>query len=255
MTGMLDGRVALVTGAASGIGRSTALAFARNGARVVVADMVDDLGRETVDLIEAAGGEAIFVSTDVSQRAEVERLVKTAVDTFGGLHCAHNNAGIEGGAPPGTQFHTYPEETWDKLIGINLKGVWQCMQVEIAQMLDQGGGSIVNTASVLGLVGAGNGAYVASKHGVVGLTKAAALEYATRGIRINAVCPGAIDTPMVQRVAARSPERHRQLLAAEPIGRLGQPEEIAEAVVWLSSEAASFLTGVALPVDGGWIAR
>jgi NAD(P)-dependent dehydrogenase (short-subunit alcohol dehydrogenase family) len=255
MAGILDGRVALVTGAASGIGRSSALAFAQHGAKVVAADIVDDQGRETVDLIVAAGGEAIFVSTNVSRRADVERLVKTAVETFGRLDCAHNNAGIEGGAPPGTRFHTYPEDIWDQVLAINLKGVWHCMQAEIAQMLDQGGGTIVNTASVLGLVGGGGGAYVASKHGVVGLTKSAALEYATHGIRINAVCPGAIDTPMVQRVATRSPERHRQLVAAEPIGRLGQPDEIAAAVVWLSSDAASFMTGVALPVDGGWVAR
>jgi NAD(P)-dependent dehydrogenase (short-subunit alcohol dehydrogenase family) len=186
----------------------------------------------------------------------VERLVRTAVDAFGGLDCAHNNAGIEGGAPAGSEFHTYPEEMWDRLLSINLKGVWLCMQAEIAQMLAQGGGTIVNTASVAGLVGApGMGAYAAAKHGVVGLTKVAALEYATRGIRVNAVCPGVIDTPMVQRGIARRPEIEPFFLAGEPIGRFGQPEEVAETVTWLCSDAASFLTGVALPVDGGWVAR
>jgi NAD(P)-dependent dehydrogenase (short-subunit alcohol dehydrogenase family) len=245
----------VVTGAASGIGRSSALAFAREGARVVVADVLDDQGRETVDRIETAGGEAIFVPADVSRRSDVERLVRRAVETFGRLDCAHNNAGIEGGAPAGSEFHTYPEEMWDRVLSINLKGVWLCMQAEIAQILAQGG-TIVNTASVAGLVGApGMGAYAAAKHGVVGLTKVAALEYATRGIRVNAVCPGVIDTPMVQRGIARRPEIERFFLAGEPMGRFGQPEEIAEAVVWLCSDAASFLTGVALPVDGGWVAR
>jgi NAD(P)-dependent dehydrogenase (short-subunit alcohol dehydrogenase family) len=255
MTGRLDGRVALVTGAASGIGRSSALAFAEHGAKVVVADVLEEQGRQTVDLIESAGGEAIFVPADVSRRGDVERLVRTAVETLGRLDCAHNNAGIEGAAPPGTAFHTYPEEVWDQVLSINLKGVWLCMQAEITQMLTQGGGSIVNTASIAGLVGGFGSAYSAAKHGVVGLTKTAALEYATRGIRVNAVCPGVIATPMIERVFARRPEVEPLMLAGEPIGRLGRPEEIAAAVVWLSSDAASFLTGVALPVDGGWVAR
>jgi len=255
MAGNLDRRVALVTGAASGIGRSSALAFAEDGARVVVADVVDEQGRETVDRIEAAGGEAIYVRADVSRRGDVERLVRTAVETFGRLDCAHNNAGIEGAAPVGTEFHTYPEESWEQVLGVNLKGVWLCMQAEIAQMLTQGGGTIVNTASVAGLVGGFGGAYSASKHGVVGLTKVAALEYATRGIRVNAVCPGVIRTPMVERVFARRPEVEQPLNAGHPVGRFGRPEEIAAAVVWLSSDTASFLTGVALPVDGGWVAR
>jgi NAD(P)-dependent dehydrogenase (short-subunit alcohol dehydrogenase family) len=256
MDGVLGGRVALVTGAASGIGRSSAMAFAQQGARVVVADVHDDQGRETVDRIESAGGDAIFVPADVSRRADVERLVRTAVETFGRLDCAHNNAGIEGAAPLGTEFHTYPEEIWDQVLGINLKGVWLCMQAEITQMLTQGGGTIVNTASVAGLVGgAANGAYVASKHGVVGLTKVAALAYAMHGIRVNAVCPGVIDTPMVERIVASRPEWGKFALAREPIGRFGRPDEVAAAVVWLSSEAASFLTGVALPVDGGLVAR
>jgi len=252
---MLDGRVALVTGAASGIGRSSALAFATNGARVVVADILEEQGRETVDLIEAAGGEAIFVPADVSRRGDVEGLIKAAVDTYGRLDCAHNNAGIEGTGPPGAEFHTLPDDAWDQVLRINLKGVWLCMQTEIAQMLTQGGGAIVNTASIAGLVGGFGAAYSAAKHGVVGLTRTAALAYATRGIRVNAVCPGVIDTPMVARVRARRPDFDEFAVMGEPIGRLGQPEEIAEAVVWLSSDAASFVTGVALPVDGGWVAR
>ncbi|MGI9148486.1 MAG: SDR family oxidoreductase [Chloroflexota bacterium] len=255
MTRKLNGRVALVTGAASGIGRSTALAFANEGAKILVADVLADQGRETVDLIEAAGGEAIYVQTDVSRPADVERMVKTAVDTFGRLDCAHNNAGIEGATPAGAEFHTIPEQVWDQVLSINLKGVWLCMQMEIRHMLTQGGGTIVNTASIAGLVGGFGGAYSAAKHGVVGLTKVAALEYATRGIRVNAVCPGVIHTPMIERVFARRPEAEQFFKAAEPIGRLGTPEEIAAAVVWLSSDAASFLTGVALPVDGGWVAR
>jgi NAD(P)-dependent dehydrogenase (short-subunit alcohol dehydrogenase family) len=252
---MLEGRVALVTGAASGIGRSSALAFAQSGARVVAADVLEEQGRETVDQIEAAGGEAIFVAADVSRSEDVTRLVATALEIYGRLDCAHNNAGVEGAPPIGTQFHTYPEAVWDQVLSINLKGVWLCMQAEIAQMLTQGGGTIVNTASVAGLVGAGSGAYVSSKHGVIGLTKCAALEYAKRNIRVNAVCPGAIDTPMVERVSARWREFRSVAIASEPIGRLGRPEEIAAAVVWLSSDAASFMTGVALPIDGGWVAR
>jgi NAD(P)-dependent dehydrogenase (short-subunit alcohol dehydrogenase family) len=255
MPGKLDGRVALVTGAASGIGRASALAFAADGARVVVADVSDEQGRETVDLIESAGGEAMFVPADVASRGDVEALVRAAVETYGRLDCAHNNAGIEGASPPGTMFHEYPDELWDQVLSINLKGVWLCMRAEIIQMLAQGGGAIVNTASIAGLVGGFGGAYSAAKHGVVGLTKVAALEYATRGIRVNAVCPGGIRTPMLERVFARRPETEQAFIAGEPVGRLGTPEEIAAAVVWLCSDGASFLTGVALPVDGGWVAR
>ena len=250
-----NGRVALVTGAASGIGRSTALAFGEKGAKVVLADVLADQGRETVDRIEAAGGEAIYVPADVSRPADVERLVKTTVDTFGRLDCAHNNAGIEGAAPAGTEFHNFPEDVWDRVLSINLKGVWLCMKAEIAQMLTQGGGTIVNTASIAGLVGGFGGAYSAAKHGIVGLTKVAAVEYATRGIRVNAVCPGVIQTPMIERVFARRPEVEQSYIAGGPVGRFGRPEEIAAAVVWLSSDADSFLTSVALPVDGGWVAR
>jgi NAD(P)-dependent dehydrogenase (short-subunit alcohol dehydrogenase family) len=255
MTARFNGRVALVTGAASGIGRSSALAFGQEGAKVVVADVLADQGRETVDRIEAAGGEAIYVPADVSRPADVERLVRTTVDTFGRLDCAHNNAGIEGAAPAGTEFHNFPEDVWDRVLSINLKGVWLCMKAEIAQMLRRGGGTIVNTASIAGLVGGFGGAYSAAKHGVVGLTKVAAVEYATRGIRVNAVCPGVIQTPMIERVFARRPEAEQSYIAGGPVGRFGRPEEIAAAVVWLSSDAASFITGVALPVDGGWVAR
>jgi NAD(P)-dependent dehydrogenase (short-subunit alcohol dehydrogenase family) len=255
MPGKLDVRVALVTGAASGIGRCTALAFAAEGARVVVSDVQSEPGRATVDLIETAGGEAIFVAADVSRREDVERLVSTGVETFGRLDYAHNNAGVSGLAQPGTEFHMYPEQLWDQVLGINLKGVWLCMQAEIAHMLGHGGGAIVNTASIAGLVGGFGGAYSAAKHGVVGLTRVAALEYAARGIRVNAVCPGVIETPMVDQLFASRPQVRDFLLSGEPIGRFGRPEEIAVAVVWLCSDAASFLTGVALPVDGGWVAR
>ena len=251
----LQGRVALVTGAASGIGRATALAFAESGARVVVADVAEEQGRQTVDQIESAGGDAIFVKADASRVEDVERLVTKAVETYGRLDCAHNNAGIEGTTPPGTLFHTYPEDVWDEVININLKGVWLCMRAEIAQMLRQGGGSIVNTASVAGLVGGFGAAYTAAKHGVVGLTKTAALDYATQKIRVNAVCPGGIRTPMLERVFARRPELEPAFTQGEPMGRLGRPDEIAAAVVWLCCDEASFLTGVALPVDGGWVAR
>jgi NAD(P)-dependent dehydrogenase (short-subunit alcohol dehydrogenase family) len=253
MAGWLTGKVALVTGAGSGIGRASALTFSREGAKVVVADVVIEGGEETVGMIKKAGGEALFVRADVSQAAEVEALINTAVATYGRLDCAHNNAGIAGKA---TTIADSTEESWDRTIAINLKGVWLCMKYEIPQMLKQGGGAIVNTASDAGLIGVRRGgAYVASKHGVVGLTKTAALEYAKAGIRVNAVCPGPIDTPMLQRGASRFPQVVEKMVAAQPGGRLGRPEEIAEAAVWLCSEAASFVTGHALPVDGGYMAQ
>ena len=254
---MLDGRVAVVTGAASGIGRSSALAFANKGARVVVADVLDELGRETVDLIEAAGGEAIFVPADVSRRGDVEGLVKAAVETYGRLDCAHNNAGIEGTGPPGAEFHTLPDDAWDQVLSVNLKGVWLCMQAEIAQMLGQGGGAIVNTASIFGLVGSPNTtpAYVAAKHGVAGLTKAAAVEYGRERIRVNAVCPGPIRTPMMARLLGERPDAEQRFVRGGPLKRLGEPEEIAETVAWLCSDRASYVTGVPMPVDGGFMAQ
>lgn len=253
MARLVEGKIALVTGGGSGIGRATALVFAREGAKVVVADIVVPGGEETVQLIKQAGGEALFVKADVAQAAEVEALVRKAVDTYGRLDCAHNNAGIEGATG---RTADYTEEEWDRVIAINLKGVWLCMKYEIPQMLKQGGGAIVNTASDAGLLGVPQmPAYVASKHGVVGLTKTAALEYAKSGIRVNAVCPGVIHTPMVERITGQRPGRAERMTAAEPVGRMGKPEEIAEAVVWLCSEAASFVTGVPMPVDGGIAAQ
>jgi NAD(P)-dependent dehydrogenase (short-subunit alcohol dehydrogenase family) len=249
MTGLVAGKVALVTGGGSGIGRASALTFAREGAKVVVADVAVEGGEETVRLIQQHGGEAIFVKTDVARAAEVEALVARAVQTYGRLDCAHNNAGIEGAAATTVD---YAEDAWERVIAVNLKGVWLCMKYEIPQLLKQGGGALVNTASTAGLVGyRGGSAYVASKHGVVGLTKTAALEYAKAGVRVNAVCPGAIDTPMMGRLTGNRPQRAERMAAAEPVGRMGRPEEIAEAVVWLCSEAASFVTGHAMAVDGG----
>jgi NAD(P)-dependent dehydrogenase (short-subunit alcohol dehydrogenase family) len=253
MAGELEGKVALVTGASAGIGRESALAFASAGARVVVSDVVVDGGEETVAGIEAAGGEAMFVRADVSQTAEVEALVDRTVETYGRLDCAHNNAGIEGDMAPTADC---AEANWDRTIAINLKGVWLCMRYEIPQMLRQGGGVIVNTASVAGLVGFANlPAYVASKHGIAGLTKTAALEYAEQGIRVNAVCPGVIHTAMIDRIVGGDAEAEAQFTALEPVGRMGLPAEVAQVVVWLCSDAASFVTGVAMPVDGGFVAQ
>lgn len=252
MTTEFQGKVALVTGAASGIGRATAIAFADAGARVVVADVGVEGGEETVRLIQQAGGEGFFVKTDVSQPDEVRAMVASTISHYGRLDCAFNNAGIEGeSAPTGA----CTEENWNRTIGINLTGAWLCMKAEIPRMLASGG-SIVNCSSIAGLVGfAGSPAYVASKHGLIGLTKTAALDYATAGIRVNAVCPGVIDTPMIDRFTHGEAAAEAALTAMEPVGRIGRPEEIAGAVLWLCSEAASFVTGVALPVDGGFVAR
>jgi len=253
MAGRVEGKVALVTGGASGIGRATALTFAREGAKLVVADMNADGGHQTVHMITENGGEATFVQVDVTSASAVEAMISKTVETYGRLDCAHNNAGIAGGLRARTA--DYPEDRWHQVIAVNLTGVWLCMKYEIPQMLHQGGGTIVNTASAAGLVGTrGTSAYVASKHGVVGLTKTAALEYAQQVIRVNCVCPGAIQTPMTDR-AWSDPARRARVIASEPVGRIGNPEEIAEAVVWLCSDAASFVTGHAMSVDGGFVAQ
>ena len=250
----LAGKVALVTGGGSGIGRAASVAFARDGANVVVVDVNVEGGEETVQMIKEAGGQAALVHADVSQAAETQRMVERTLEVYGRLDCAFNNAGVGGRSRSLTA--DYSEEDWDRVIGINLKGVWLCMKAEIPQMLKQGNGAIVNTASVAGLVGIrGTCAYIASKHGVAGLTKAAALEYAQLGIRVNAVCPGYIRTPLTQPIFDHLEGFEEQAISRHPLGRLGQPEEIAEAVVWLSSDAASFVTGHTMTVDGGYVAQ
>lgn len=253
MADLLKGKVALVTGGSSGIGRATALACAREGAKVAVADIGVAGGEETAQLVKDAGGEAIFIKADMTKAADLEAMLNTIVKTYGRLDCAHNNAGIEGGLG---KTANYDEAEWDKVIAINLTGVWLCMKYEIPHMLKNGGGSIVNTASAAGLLGVPNmPAYAASKHGVVGLTKTAALEYAKAGIRVNCVCPGIIQTPMVSRLTGERPGMFEKIATAEPIGRIGKPEEIAESVVWLCSDLASFVTGHAMSVDGGIVAQ
>ncbi|MGH7935309.1 MAG: SDR family oxidoreductase [Candidatus Binataceae bacterium] len=253
MAGRMDGKIALVTGGGSGIGRATALAFAREGAKVMIADYAPEGGERTVKMIKDAGGQAGFLNIDVSVAKQVEVMVNKTVETYGRIDCAHNNAGIEGKIADTVEC---TEETWDRTIAINLKGVWLCMKYEIPQMLKQGGGAIVNTASVAGLVGfEGLPAYNASKGGVVQLTRTAALEFAKKNIRVNCVCPGVINTPMVARLIDTSSYSEAALSEGEPVGRLGKPEEIAEAVVWLCSDAASFVTGHPMAVDGGWVAR
>jgi NAD(P)-dependent dehydrogenase (short-subunit alcohol dehydrogenase family) len=254
MARQLEGKVALVTGGAAGIGRAAALAFAENGAFVAINDLKTDRGEEIARLIEEGGGKALFIPGDVSSSADVDRLIQDTVEKFGSLDCAFNNAGIEGEAAPTAEC---TEENFDRTIAINLRGVWLSMRRELRQMLEQGtGGTIVNMASVAGLVGFRDlPAYVASKHGVLGLTKTAALEYATAGIRVNAVCPGVIHTEMIDRITGLDPEKEKQFTDLEPIGRMGTPEEIAAAAVWLCTGGASFVTGHSLTVDGGLVAQ
>jgi NAD(P)-dependent dehydrogenase (short-subunit alcohol dehydrogenase family) len=252
MTTELRGKVAIVTGGTSGIGRDAAVLFTKAGARVVVAGRREVEGKETIDLMRAAGGDGLFVKTDVSRAADVRALVQKTVEKFGRLDVAFNNAGIEGSWSP---IAEQSEEDWDSTIDINLKGVWLCLKYEIQQMLKQGGGgAIVNMASVAGFIGsAGAATYCASKHGVMALTKSAALETARSGIRVNVVCPAVIETPMGERLWG-APEAKKFALGLHPIGRFGRPEEIADAVVWMCSDGASFMTGQSLVLDGGFLA-
>jgi len=255
MTRDLEGKSALVTGGASGIGRATALAFAREGARVAVADILEDAAQNTVSEIKAMGGQALAIACDVTDDDAVKAMIAATADAFGGLDCAFNNAGI---APyqvnaGGQKIADVAPEAWRRLIDVNLTGVWLCLRHEVAQMREQGsGGVIINTASILGLIGsATSSAYVAAKHGVVGLTKTAAADHAEDNIRVNAVCPGYIETPMTEETMRRRGER---ILARVPMARMGKAGEIAEAVVWLCSPKASFVTGVSWAVDGGYTA-
>jgi NAD(P)-dependent dehydrogenase (short-subunit alcohol dehydrogenase family) len=252
MTTELEGKVGLVTGGTSGVGRDTAVLFAKAGAKVVVAGRRELEGEETVELIRAAGGDGLFVKTDVSKASEVDTLIRRTVEKFGRLDVAFNNAGIEGVWVP---IVRQSEEDWDRTIDTNLKGVWLCLKYEIQQMLKQGsGGAIVNMSSIMGMIGsAGAAAYTASKHGVIGLTKTAALENARTKIRVNAVCPGVIETAMAKRTFG-APLVHKYVLSCHPIGRFAKPAEIAEAVVWMCSDRASFMTGQSLILDGGFLA-
>jgi NAD(P)-dependent dehydrogenase (short-subunit alcohol dehydrogenase family) len=252
-TARFAGKVALVTGAASGIGRAAAVAFAREGADVVLADVSMDGAAQTGRLIEELGRRALVVKCDVSREDEVRNLLNRTIDAFGRLDCAFNNAGIEGAQATTAEC---TDENWTRVIDINLKGVWLCMKYELPLLLKQGGGAIVNCSSIAGLTGfQGIPAYVASKHGVLGLTKTAALEYAKLKIRVNAVCPGVIQTPMIDRFTHGEAQIQKQLVEGEPIGRVGSPEEVADAVLWLCSDSASFVTGHPLAVDGGWVAQ
>ena len=251
MAGLLDGKVSLVTGGGNGIGREAALAFAREGARVAVADYEAEAARETVSMINGSGGQAISLAGDVTVAAHVQKMLDGAIAAYGRLDCAFNNAGIAGHQveSSGQLTHEWSESSFDRMIEVNLKGVWLCMKHEIPVLQAGGGGAIVNTASIAGLIGLRTSSgYVAAKHGVIGLTKSAALEYAEEGIRVNAVCPGYITTRMT---APSREKRSEAIIARTPMRRYGEPREIAEMVVWLCSDRASYVTGAAYEVDGG----
>jgi len=253
MGGLVEGKVVLVTGAASGIGRASAIAFAREGAKVMVSDVDEARGKATVDALTRAGSEARFLRTDVTDELQVEALVRGTIESFGRLDCAHNNAGITGAVGA---VHEIDFDGWQQTLTTNLASMFLCMKHEIRAMLKQGNGAIVNTASGAGVVATpGLSPYCAAKHGLLGLTKTAALENARTGIRINAILPGSIDTPMLQRFMGKDPRIEKLIRAGQPGGRLGRPEEIAEAAVWLCSDRASFVSGSSLIVDGAAINR
>ncbi|WP_353946418.1 glucose 1-dehydrogenase [Streptomyces sp. HUAS MG91] len=246
---LLEGKVALVTGSAAGIGRASVLAFAREGAKVVAADVDEIGGNRTVDLVREAGGEAVFRRCDISDPDDVAELIDTAVQTFGGLHCAHNNAGV---GQPQKGFSDLEPDAWERTLRVNLTGTWNCMRAELDHMKRHGGGAIVATSSVASLLGQqGSSAYAASKSGVNSLVRTAAGEYASAGVRVNAILPGPIATDLVRKSIEENPALEERMNRSIPMGRLGQPEEVAEAAVWLCSDRSSFITGALVPVDGG----